>query len=102
LLMRRNILMRVRALAPFLTLDPDPYIVVASDGKLYWIIDAYTTSDTYPYSRRYLLGDQSFNYIRNSVKIVVDAYTGATTFYVFDSKDPILRAYRNLFPALFR
>lgn len=102
LLMRRNILVRVRALAPFLTFDPDPYIVVANDGKLYWIIDAYTTSDTYPYSRRYYLGDQPFNYIRNSVKIVIDAYTGATTFYVFDSKDPILGAYRNLFPALFR
>jgi uncharacterized protein len=102
LLMRRNILARVQALAPFLTFDPDPYIVVASDGKLYWIIDAYTTSDTYPYSRRYFLGDQPFNYIRNSVKIVIDAYTGATTFYVFDSKDPVLGAYRNLFPALFR
>jgi hypothetical protein len=102
LLMRRNILVRVRALAPFLTFDPDPYIVVASDGKLYWIIDAYTTSDTYPYSRRYLLGDQPFNYIRNSVKIIIDAYTGATKLYVFDSKDPVLGAYRNLFPALFR
>jgi uncharacterized protein len=102
LLMRRNILGRVQTLAPFLTFDPDPYIVVAGDGRLYWIIDAYTTSDTYPYSRRYLLGDQSFNYIRNSVKIVIDAYTGVTTFYVFDSKDPILGAYRNLFPALFR
>ena len=102
LLMRRNILVRVRTLAPFLTIDPDPYVVVASDGKLYWIIDAYTTSDTYPYSRRYLIGDQPCNYIRNSVKIVIDAYTGATTFYVFDSKDPVLGAYRNLFPALFR
>ncbi|MDE2449057.1 MAG: UPF0182 family protein [Gammaproteobacteria bacterium] len=102
LLMRRNIVARVRALAPFLTLDPDPYIVVTSDGKLYWIIDAYTTSDTYPYSRRYFLGDQPFNYIRNSVKVVIDAYTGATTLYVFDSKDPVLGAYRNLFPALFR
>ena len=102
LLMRRNILVRVRTLAPFLTFDPDPYIVVASDGKLYWIIDAYTTSDSYPYSRRYLLGDQPLDYIRNSVKIVIDAYSGATTFYVFDSKDPVLGAYRNLFPALFR
>lgn len=102
LLMRRNILARVQTLAPFLTFDPDPYIVVASNGNLYWIIDAYTTSDTYPYSRRYMLGDQPLNYIRNSVKIVIDAYTGATTFYVFDSKDPVLGAYRNLFPALFR
>ncbi len=102
LLMRRNILVRVRALAPFLTFDPDPYLVVANDGKLYWIIDAYTTSDTYPDSRRYFLGEQAFNYIRNSVKIVIDAYTGVTTFYVFDSQDPVLGAYRNLFPALFR
>jgi uncharacterized membrane protein (UPF0182 family) len=102
LLMRRDIFARVRALAPFLTFDPDPYIVVASDGKLYWIIDAYTTSDTYPYSRRYLLDGRPFNYIRNSVKIVINAYTGATTFYVFDSTDPVLGAYRNLFPALFR
>ncbi|MGH8291179.1 MAG: UPF0182 family protein [Steroidobacteraceae bacterium] len=102
LLMRRNILVRVRELAPFLTFDPDPYLVVASDGKLYWIIDAYTTSATYPDSRRYFLGEQPFNYIRNSVKIVIDAYTGATTFYVFDSRDPVLGAYRNLFPALFR
>ena len=102
LLMRRNILARVQTLAPFFTFDPDPYIVVASDGRLYWIIDAYTTSDTYPYSSRYLLGDEPYNYIRNSVKIVVDAYTGATTFYVFDSNDPVLDAYRNLFPALFR
>jgi hypothetical protein len=102
LLMRRNILVRLQTLAPFLTFDPDPYIVVARDGKLYWIIDAYTTSDTYPYSRRYLLGGEPLNYIRNSVKIVVDAYTGSTTFYVFDSKDPVLGAYRNLYPALFR
>ncbi|MGH8150270.1 MAG: UPF0182 family protein, partial [Steroidobacteraceae bacterium] len=102
LLMRRDIRDRVRALAPFLTYDPDPYIVVASDGKLYWILDAYTTSSTYPYSRRYYLGDQPVNYIRNSVKIVIDAYTGATTFYVFDSHDPVLGAYRALFPALFK
>jgi uncharacterized protein len=102
LLMRRNILVRARALAPFLTFDPDPYIVVASDGKLYWIIDAYTTSDTYPESRRYAFGDRSINYIRNSVKVVIDAYSGATTLYVFDPRDPILRAYRRLYPALFK
>ncbi len=102
LLMRRNIRDRVQALAPFLTFDPDPYIVVGGEGRLYWMMDAYTTSNTYPYSRRYLLGDQPINYIRNSVKIVIDAYTGATTFYVFDAEDPVLAAYRALFPALFR
>ncbi|MGH8226836.1 MAG: UPF0182 family protein, partial [Steroidobacteraceae bacterium] len=102
LLMRRNIRARVQALAPFLTYDPDPYIVVSRDGRLYWIMDAYTTSDSYPYSRRYLLGEQSINYIRNSVKIVIDAYTGATTFYVFDPQDPIIEAYRKIFPSLFK
>ena len=70
---------------PFLTLDPDPYVVVGEDGRIYWLMDAFTTSDTYPYARRYRLGDERINYIRNSVKIVIDAYTGATTFYVFDA-----------------
>lgn len=102
LLMRRNILVRARALAPFLTFDPDPYIVVARNGKLYWILDAYTTSDTYPDSRRYMLGSRPFNYIRNSVKVVINAYSGATTFYVFAPHDPVLRAYRHLFPGLFK
>jgi uncharacterized membrane protein (UPF0182 family) len=101
LLMRRNLLARVQELAPFLTLDPDPYTVVGADGKLYWFMDAFTTSDSYPYSRRYRLDQQPINYIRNSVKIVIDAYTGATTFYVFDTTDPIIAAYRSVFPALF-
>ncbi len=102
LLMRRNIRDRVQELAPFLTFDPDPYIVVSPAGKLYWMMDAYTTSDTYPYSRRYELEDGELNYIRNSVKIVIDAYTGATTFYVFDAADPVIAAYRAVFPALFK
>jgi uncharacterized membrane protein (UPF0182 family) len=103
-LMRRNISERVRTLAPFLAFDGDPYIVVGQDGRLYWLIDAYTTADTYPYSRHHdLLGSPTpVNYVRNSVKVVVDAYDGSTTFYVFDEADPVLRAYRNLFPALFR
>ncbi len=102
LLMRRDIRDRVQALAPFLTFDSDPYIVVSAQGRLYWMMDAYTTSNNYPYSRRYLLGDQPVNYIRNSVKIVIDAYNGTTTFYVFDTADPIVAAYRVLFPALFK
>ncbi len=102
LLMRRDIRDRVQALAPFLTFDSDPYIVVSAQGKLYWMMDAYTTSNDYPYSRRYLLGDQPINYIRNSVKIVIDAYNGTTTFYVFDTGDPIIAAYRVLFPELFK
>jgi uncharacterized protein len=102
LLMWRNIHERVRQLAPFLTFDPDPYVVVGADGRLYWLMDAYTSSDTYPYARRYDLDEGELNYIRNSVKIVIDAYTGATTFYVFDTTDPVLGAYRAFFPALFK
>ena len=101
LLMRRNLRERVHELAPFLTLDDDPYVVVGKDGRIYWFMDAFTTSDSYPYARSYDLGDEQINYIRNSVKIVIDAYTGATTFYVFDSADPIIGAYRAIFPALF-
>ena len=102
LLMRRNIRDRVSKLAPFLVFDQDPYIVVGEDGRLSWILDAYTTSDSYPYSTHYRLGDDSVNYIRNSVKAVVDAYNGTTTFFVFDSEDPVLGAYRRIFPTLFR
>jgi uncharacterized membrane protein (UPF0182 family) len=102
LLMRRNVIRRVSDLAPFLTFDQDPYIVVGEDGRLSWIVDAFTTSDSYPYSTHYHLGDSLISYMRNSVKVVIDAYDGTTTFYVFDSKDPILAAYRRLFPTLFK
>jgi uncharacterized membrane protein (UPF0182 family) len=102
LLMRRNLLARVTALAPFLTYDPDPYMVIGEDGRLYWMMDAFTTSDTYPYSTHYHLGDDRINYMRNSIKVVIDAHDGATTFYVFDSADPIITTYRGLFPTLFK
>jgi uncharacterized protein len=101
LLMRRNVQERVQTLAPFLVFDSDPYIVVSDDGRLYWMMDAYTTSDGYPYSREYRLGSQPLTYLRNSVKAVVDAYDGSVTFYVFDHEDPIIAAYQNLFPTLF-
>ena len=102
LLMRRNIRERVAAIAPFLSFDQDPYLVVGDDGRLSWMMDAYTVSDSYPYSTHYSLGDNSINYMRNSVKVVVDAYSGATTLYVFDDQDPIIIAYRRIFPSLFR
>ena len=102
LLMRRNIRDRITSLAPFLTLDPDPYIVVGDDGRLSWIADGFTTSDTFPYARHSVLGRDRINYIRNSVKAVVDAYDGTTTFYVFDTDDPIIAAYRGIFPTLFK
>jgi hypothetical protein len=103
LLMRRNVRDRVSTLAPFLTFDRDPYIVIRSDGRLAWIMDGFTSSDRYPYSRAYTLrGGARVNYVRNSVKAVIDAYDGATTFYVFDTSDPIIQAYRGIFPVLFR
>jgi uncharacterized protein len=102
LLMRRNIRDRVAALAPFLTFDPDAYIVLGEDGRLSWIMDGFTVSDSYPYSTHYQLGNNSINYMRNSVKAVVDAYDGTTTFYVFDAEDPIIAAYRQVFPSLFK
>ena len=102
LLMRRNIRDRVAALAPFLTFDQDPYIVVGDDGRLSWIIDGFTSSDSYPYSAHYSVDGQSLNYMRNSVKVVVDAYDGTTTFYVFDKEDPIIAAWRKIFPSLFK
>ena len=102
LLMRRNIFDRVKTLAPFLTYESDPYLVIGDDGKLWWMLDAFTSSDSYPYSTHYALGNDQVNYVRNSVKVVVDAYNGTTTFYVFDPHDPIINAYRNIFPQLFR
>jgi uncharacterized membrane protein (UPF0182 family) len=102
LLMRRNIRARVETLAPFLTYDDDPYIIVGEDGRLSWMMDAFTTSASYPYARHFRLGRDRVNYMRNSVKVTIDAYDGATTFYVVDSQDPIITAYRGLFPALFK
>jgi hypothetical protein len=102
LLMRRSVRERVAALAPYLTYDSDPYIVVGDDGRLSWMMDAFTTSDSYPYSIHYSLGNNLVNYMRNSVKVVIDAYDGTTTFYVFDSQDPIIAAYRRIFPSLFK
>jgi uncharacterized membrane protein (UPF0182 family) len=102
LLMRRNIRERVATLAPFLTFDEDPYIIIGEDGRLSWMIDGFTTSESYPYSRHFRLGRDRINYMRNSVKAIVDAYDGTTTLYVFDSEDPIIAAYRGIFPSLFK
>jgi uncharacterized membrane protein (UPF0182 family) len=96
-LYRRNITRRARLLAPFLRLDRDPYLVIA-DGKLYWIQDAYTVTNRYPYSQPY----GSFNYIRNSVKIITDAYDGSLTFYIADQEDPLIRTYAAIYPTLFK
>jgi hypothetical protein len=102
LLMRRNIRDRVKTLAPFLTFDEDPYVIVGDDGRLSWMMDGFTTSESYPYARHFRLGRDRINYMRNSVKAIIDAYDGTTTFYVFDDADPIIAAYRELFPSLFK
>jgi uncharacterized protein len=102
LLMRRTVQDRVSALAPFLTFDQDPYIVVGDNGRLYWIIDGFTSSDTYPYSAQSSLNGEPLNYMRNSVKAVIDAYDGTTTFYIFDHEDPIVAAWRSIYPSLFK
>jgi uncharacterized protein len=109
LLMRRNIDRRIRSIAPFLRYDRDPYLVAADaqgnpttakdPSYLYWIVDAYTTSDRYPYSD---IGKEGINYIRNSVKVVIDAYHGSTSFYIADPSDPIVTTWAKIFPDLFK
>ncbi|NJR66542.1 MAG: UPF0182 family protein [Leptolyngbyaceae cyanobacterium CRU_2_3] len=106
-LFRRNIKHRIQAIAPFLRYDSDPYLVTANvqtpeqddQNYLYWIVDAYTTSDRYPYSD---LGSEGVNYIRNSVKVVIDAYHGSVNFYVADPSDPIITTWSKIFPDLFK
>ncbi|MCC6728329.1 MAG: UPF0182 family protein [Chthonomonadales bacterium] len=106
IMFRRNIRERVQTLAPFLNWDNDPYLVV-DGGRLVWMLDAYTVTDRYPYSRPFSAGtgyaqvEQTFNYIRNSVKAVVDAYDGTVTLYVADPADPLVKAWSRIFPSLF-
>jgi uncharacterized protein len=97
IMLHRNIQDRVQTIAPFLRLDHDPYIVV-SNGRLYWIQDAYTSSDWFPYAQ----ANGDINYVRNSIKIVIDAYNGTVEFYITDDADPIIATYRRIFPRLFK
>jgi uncharacterized membrane protein (UPF0182 family) len=98
LLIYRRVLDRVQRLTPFLRYDHDPYMVIADDGSLHWILDGYTTSDTYPYSEP---TPEVGNYIRNSVKATVNAYTGQVHFYIIDPEDPLVQAYAAIFPGVF-
>ena len=108
IIFNRDLRLRVHNLAPFLELDADPYPVI-SDGRVVYILDAYTTSDRYPYGQSPDVSDLSlnsglhkkFNYVRNSVKVVVDTFDGTTTFYVIDPDDPIIQAWQKIFPGLF-
>ncbi|MFM2060916.1 MAG: hypothetical protein RLZZ507_586 [Cyanobacteriota bacterium] len=111
-LFRRNINQRIRTIAPFLKFDSEPYLVAAdgnsdhkneqfpgADSYLYWVVDAYTTSDRYPYSDQ---NNEGINYIRNSVKIVIDAYNGTVRFYIAEPKDPLIIAWSKIFPQMFQ
>ena len=98
ILLHRQIQERVKKIAPFLTFDRDAYLVIAQGGRLFWMIDGYTTSDRFPYSEP--MRRRGMNYVRNSVKAVVDAYNGTVNFYLSDPEDPIVLAYGKIFPAL--
>ncbi|MCX6610057.1 MAG: UPF0182 family protein, partial [Acidobacteria bacterium] len=102
MLINRKVSDRVDKLAEFVVWDEDPYMVVAKDGKLVWMIDGYTVHSMHPYSRSVATSFGRVNYMRNSVKATVDAYDGATTLYAWDEADPVLASYRKIFPKLFR
>ncbi len=102
----RNILDRVKSVLPYIEYDDEPYLVITDAGKLVWVIDGYTTSSEYPYSQIISVENpdnerEKINYIRNSVKVLIDAYNGTTTFYITDKTDPIIMAYKNMYPELF-
>ena len=97
ILINRNVMDRVKLVAPFLSYEEDPQVVVTDDGKIKWVIDAYTTSTQYPYAQTF----SGVNYIRNSIKAIVDAYTGDVSFYILDKDDPIAETYKKIYPELF-
>ncbi|MGX8773910.1 MAG: UPF0182 family membrane protein [Bacillota bacterium] len=100
IMINRNISKRVREIMPYLDYDADPYMITV-DGKLYWIIDAYTATNRYPYSEPYSK-DTDVDYVRNSVKVVIDAYTGETNYYIVDATDPIAQTFQKIYPKLFK
>ena len=106
ILTNRNIIERAKTIMPYLTYDENPYMVISNDGELIWVLDAYTTTDNYPYSQRTMLENNGIskfeiNYIRNSVKVLINAYSGDVTFYIIDKTDPIAMVYANIYPDLF-
>jgi uncharacterized protein len=101
LLLNRNIVDRAQKAVPFLKMDDDPYIVITKDGRLKWVIDAYTTTPYYPYSGD-IENQRDFNYIRNSVKVIVDAYDGSVDYYIIDKTDPIIKTYAKIYPGVFK
>jgi len=102
MMIRRNVMQRLENLAGFLEWDRDPYMVITDDGRMVWMVDGYTVSNSHPYSRSINFAEAGrVNYMRNAVKATIDAYDGTTNLYIFAPADPIIQAYRNLFPALF-
>ena len=106
ILTNRNIIERAKTIMPYLTYDEDPYMVITNDGELIWVLDAYTTTNNYPYSQRTMLENNGItkfeiNYIRNSVKVLINAYSGDVKFYITDKTDPIAMVYANIYPDLF-
>lgn len=105
ILMNRNIIKRAKQVMPYLIYDEKPYTVVTEDGKIVWVLDAYTVSSEYPYSQYTTIEHdgtkEKINYIRNSVKVIIDSYDGTMKFYVTDKTDPIIMAYRNTYPTIF-
>ena len=106
ILSNRNIIKRAQTIMPYLIYDENPYMVVTDEGRMIWVLDAYTTSNNYPYSQKTLIRENAtsrfeINYIRNSVKVLVDSYDGTIKFYITDRNDPIAMAYRNIYPDLF-
>ena len=101
ILPNRNIIQRAKSIMPYLTYDDEPYMVISNSGKMVWVLDAYTTSNQYPYSQRTILENngitkKEINYIRNSVKVIINAYSGDVTFYITDKTDPIAMVYKNI------
>ena len=102
IIINRNIIERAKIIMPYLTYDDNPYMVIDDSGNQYWVIDAYTTSNSYPFSEQIELEDgHTINYIRNSVKVIVNAFDGTMKFYITDRTDPIVMAYNNMYPGLF-
>ena len=106
ILTNRNVIKRAKTIMPYLTYDDSPYMVITNDGNLIWVLDAYTTSNNYPYSQRTILENngitkKEINYIRNSVKVLINAYSGDITFYITDKTDPIAMVYKNIYPEIF-
>lgn len=102
----RNIIERAKVLLPYIIYDEEPYLVISDEGHLVWVLDGYTTSNEYPYSQRTTIkvngSNQEINYIRNSVKVLIDSYDGTIKFYITDRNDPIIMSYQNLYPSLFQ